>query len=32
VIFLGDMPRPAINDRFCEMVREFVSQFGGGWW
>jgi hypothetical protein len=30
VIFLDDMPRTAINDRFCEMVREFVSQFGGG--
>ncbi len=30
VIFLDDMPRTALNDRFCEMVREFVSQFGGG--
>lgn len=30
VIFLDDMPRTAINDRFCEMVRKFVSQFGGG--
>ncbi len=30
VIFLDDMPRTAINDRFCGMVREFVSQFGGG--
>lgn len=30
VIFLDDMPRTGINDRFCEMVREFVSQFGGG--
>ena len=30
VIFLDDMPRTAINDRFCGMVREFVGQFGGG--
>jgi len=30
VIFLDDLPQAAINDRFCEMVREFVSQFGGG--
>lgn len=30
VIFLGDMPRTALSDRFCEMLREFVSRFGGG--
>ncbi len=30
VIFLGDMPRSALTDRFCEMTREFVSRFGGG--
>jgi hypothetical protein len=30
VIFLDDMPRANLSDRFCEMVREFVGQFGGG--
>jgi len=30
VIFLGDMPSSALNTRFFEMVREFVSKFGGG--
>jgi len=30
VIFLGDMPRDAISDRFCQMVKEFVGKFGGG--
>jgi len=30
VIFLGDMPASALNDRFCELTREFVTQFGGG--
>jgi hypothetical protein len=30
VIFLGDMPRHALTDRFCEMTREFVGRFGGG--
>jgi hypothetical protein len=30
VIFLGDMPRNALTDRFCEMTREFVGRFGGG--
>lgn len=30
VIFLDDMPRTGINDRFCGLVREFVGQFGGG--
>lgn len=30
VIFLDDMPRAAISDRFGEMVREFVGEHGGG--
>jgi hypothetical protein len=30
VIFLGDMPAATVSTRFSEMVREFVSQFGGG--
>lgn len=30
VLFLGDMPRQALSDRFCEMVKEFVGNFGGG--
>lgn len=30
VIFLGDMPGSGLSERFCEMTREFVSQFGGG--
>lgn len=30
VIFLGDMPADALSTRFCEMTKEFVSQFGGG--
>ncbi len=30
VIFLGDMPTAALSTRFCEMTKEFVSQFGGG--
>ncbi|MFI4874837.1 MAG: hypothetical protein ACIALR_05850 [Blastopirellula sp. JB062] len=30
VIFLGDLPGDALSDRFCEMTKEFVSQFGGG--
>ncbi|MBS0263390.1 MAG: hypothetical protein JSS02_15720 [Planctomycetes bacterium] len=30
VIFLGDMPGAALGTRFCEMVKEFVSKFGGG--
>jgi len=37
VIFLGDMPRQGNNgqaagfsDRFCEMVKQYVGQFGGG--
>ncbi len=30
VIFLDDMPRAAINDRFCEMLKEYVGNLGGG--
>ena len=30
IVFLGDMPREALSDRFCERVHEFVTQFGGG--
>ena len=30
VIFLGDMPQGSLSTRFCEMTKEFVSQFGGG--
>lgn len=30
VIFLGDMPADALSQRFCEMTKEFVGQFGGG--
>lgn len=30
VIFLGDMPSSTLSTRFCEMTKEFVSQFGGG--
>ena len=30
VIFLGDLPGTALNERFCEMVEEFVGRFGGG--
>ena len=30
VIFLGDMPAATLSTRFCEMVKEFVSKFGGG--
>lgn len=30
IIFLGDMPASAISQRFAEMTREFVSEFGGG--
>jgi hypothetical protein len=30
VIFLGDMPMSALPPRFCEMVKEFVRDFGGG--
>lgn len=30
VIFLGDMPSSALSPRFCQMVDEFVRNFGGG--
>lgn len=30
VLFLDDMPRGELKDRFCEMVKEFVSNLGGG--
>ena len=30
VIFLGDYPGAQLSTRFCEMVKEFVGQFGGG--
>jgi hypothetical protein len=30
VLFLDDMPRTALNDRFGEMVKEFVGNLGGG--
>ena len=30
VIFLGDMPSTALNERFCDLASEFVTQFGGG--
>ncbi|MCA9174301.1 MAG: hypothetical protein KDB14_07415 [Planctomycetales bacterium] len=30
VIFLDDMPRTAITERYGEMVREFVAEHGGG--
>ena len=34
LIFLGDMPSgpptPALNDRFCKLVKEFVGDLGGG--
>lgn len=30
VIFLGDVPSQAINQRFSRMLKQFVGQFGGG--
>jgi hypothetical protein len=30
VLFLDDMPRKMLSERFCEMVKEFVGTFGGG--
>ncbi len=30
VIFLGDMPQTSLNNRFCEMVQQYVGQLGGG--
>jgi len=29
VIFLGDVPAGMLSSRFCEMVKEFVGDFGG---
>ncbi len=30
VIFLGDVPSEALNERFSRMLKQFVGQFGGG--
>jgi len=30
VIFLGDMPAASLSPEYCEMVKEFVGDFGGG--
>lgn len=30
VIFLDDMPATSLSPRFCDMVREFVYELGGG--
>jgi hypothetical protein len=30
VLFLGDMPAETLNQRFCDLVKEFVGKFGGG--
>jgi len=30
VIFLGDVPAGALSPQFCELVKEFVGEFGGG--
>jgi len=30
IIFLGDMPASALSQRFCELTKEFVADFGGG--
>ncbi len=30
VIFLGDIPGESLSNRFCEMAKEFVGNFGGG--
>lgn len=30
VVFLGDIEGAKLNSRFCEMLQEFVSRFGGG--
>lgn len=30
VLFLDDLPRSALNDRFCELTKEYVSKLGGG--
>jgi hypothetical protein len=30
VLFLDDMPRSSLSDRFCEMAKEYVGSLGGG--
>ncbi|QDU98180.1 hypothetical protein [Lignipirellula cremea] len=30
VVFLGDMPRSILSDRFGDRLKEFVGKFGGG--
>ena len=30
VIFLGDMPASSLSPDFCQMAKEFVTEFGGG--
>lgn len=30
VLFLDDMPRDSLSDRFCQMVKEYVANLGGG--
>ena len=30
VLFLDDMPRAGLSDRFCEMTKQFVGNLGGG--
>jgi hypothetical protein len=30
VLFLDDMPRSVLSDRFCEMAKEYVGNLGGG--
>jgi hypothetical protein len=30
VLFLDDLPRSSLSDRFCEMTKEYVSNLGGG--
>ena len=30
VIFVDDMPRGSLSDRFCEMTKEYVGNLGGG--
>src|SRR5262245_55399348 len=30
VLFLDDMPRAGLSDRFCEMTKQYVGELGGG--
>lgn len=30
VLFLDDVPRSGLSDRFCEMTKEYVGNLGGG--